>query len=611
MRVCVFLFSLSLFALVGCGSGSVPGTSSSGPPPPPPVVTFNGNVQGNQMVIVGASVQLYAASVTGNGSSPTPLLKNALTTDAKGAFSVSPSYACPSATSTLYVVAERGKLPSATSDNAAIRLMAVVGSCGATTTASTSIVVNEVTTAASVWALSPFLSTGGNVGASPTNAQGLANAVSTVANLVNLGTGTSPGRGIPSNVTVATAKLNTLANVLTSCVASTDGSACAALFSTAAVGGVMPTNTLDAAFNIVRNPETNVAAVYALSIANPVFLPTLSSAPPDWFLYSTITGGGIDNPAAIAVDGSGNVWVSNFYDALSEFAPSGAPIFPSGLSGYGINQSYGMTLDADNNVWIANEQTSMNSGNGDITKLSPSGETLSGQTGFSAGGIFFPIGMAADTNGNIWVADSGDSNITLLNSGGVPISGSGFARGYVALPVSIAIDSSHNAWVGNGGADFVTKISPDGSLVSNINCCNIVSGVAVDQGGNVWAANYGGASVSLISNTTSSIPSVNIFSGGGLDTPNGIAIDGAGAVWVPNYHSNTVSVLAGSASASPGTFLSGSGLGNDANLGEPYAAAIDASGNVWISNASANTVTEFIGAAVPVKTPLVGPPQLP
>jgi streptogramin lyase len=101
--------------------------------------------------------------------------------------------------------------------------------------------------------------------------------------------------------------------------------------------------------------------------------------------------------------------------------------------------------------------------------------------------------------------------------------------------------------------------------------------------------------------------------GGGVYTPETVAIDGAGRVWVGNYHAATLSEFAGYNSVTPGTPLSPTtGLGTDAQLGSPFTVAIDASGNLWVSNSDgANTVTTFVGLATPVKTPLLGPPQLP
>jgi len=39
--------------------------------------------------------------------------------------------------------------------------------------------------------------------------------------------------------------------------------------------------------------------------------------------------------------------------------------------------------------------------------------------------------------------------------------------------------------------------------------------------------------------------------------------------------------------------------------------AIDSSGNAWAPNYRGNTITELVGIAAPVKTPFIGPPQLP
>jgi hypothetical protein len=147
--------------------------------------------------------------------------------------------------------------------------------------------------------------------------------------------------------------------------------------------------------------------------------------------------------------------------------------------------------------------------------------------------------------------------------------------------------------------------------VAQISCCNGASGLAVDQGGNVWVANYFGSSISEVSSAGAVL--LNGQTGGGVDHPNAVAIDGAGHVWVANLHKSTVSEFAGYNAASPGAPLSpAAGLGTDAQLGSPFALAIDASGNLWVSNSvGANTVTVFVGLATPVKTPLLGPPQLP
>jgi len=80
------------------------------------------------------------------------------------------------------------------------RLMTALGPCSSLS-AGSSVVLNEVTTVASVWALAPFMSGGGDVGASCTNTMGLDNAFLTANNLVNPNTGSSPGLAIPARIT--------------------------------------------------------------------------------------------------------------------------------------------------------------------------------------------------------------------------------------------------------------------------------------------------------------------------------------------------------------------------------------------------------------------------
>ncbi len=259
------------------------------------------------------------------------MLTSALTTAADGSFTVPFGYTCPSAQAPVYLLSKGGQPASASAVNSSLWLMAALGPCGGINAGST-FVVNEVTTAASVWALAPFLSSGGNVGASCTNTLGLDNAFLTVSNLVNASTGESPGSAVPSTLTVPTAKLNSLANALVSCTASSGGNSCSALFNAAAAAGVTPTNTLDAALNIAHSPGSNVAAIYTLAASSAVYSPALAAAPPDWMLHNTISGGGMNAPASVSVASSGDVWVSSYFNSVSEFSPGGAAIFSDPVS---------------------------------------------------------------------------------------------------------------------------------------------------------------------------------------------------------------------------------------------------------------------------------------
>jgi hypothetical protein len=476
--------------------------------------------------------------------------------------------------------------------------------------------VNEVTTVASVWALAQFMSPGANLGASSTNVPGLLNAFATVSDLVSLASGAVPGPALPAGATAPANELNTLANVLNHCT-STNGSSgeCAQLFAATTPGGATaPANTTDAALNIALNPGENVNTLYGFAATSPAFQPALSSAPQDWTMAINYTGGGLNGPSALAIDQHSNIWVADYFGAVTELSPQGQALSPAGgFTGGGLNESYGLIIDNYGNAWVTNEQSpgSVNGGLGSVTELSSSGQILSGSGGFTGGGINFPVAAASDPDGNVWIANYGDSTAAVFANSGTPLSSSaGYGSGQLNFPVAAALDSTRNAWLANQSATTVTTISSDGTQATQFTCCNGPSGLAIDRHGNVWVTNFYGNSVSELS--TAGVVLSNGYTGGGLFRPQGIAVDGQGNIWAANYHGNSISELAGADSTSPGTPLSpATGFGQASGLSLPYALAIDPSGNLWVSSFASNTVTEYVGAAVPVKTPLLGPAEKP
>jgi hypothetical protein len=609
-----FAASLLVSGLSGCGgSGGVTTGTQTPPENSYPGVTFAGKAMAGKQPLIGASVQVYTAGTSGNGSNSTSLLSTTLTTDSNGAFTVPAGYPCPLASSQIYLVARGGKPgAAATSANSAATLMTALGACNQIA-ASSQIVVNEVTTAAAAYALSQFLSAGANVGASSTNTVGLANAFVTANALADISQGSSPGPGFAANGTSPESKIDSIANLLDACTASTaSGTACNALFSATTLSGASaPTNTLDAVLNLVRNPAANVASLYTQSIGSSAFSPALAATPTDWTLFVNYTGGGMSSPSGLGIDGSGNVWVASYFSVASEFSPLGKPLFPQGITGSGLSASYGLAVDASGDAWIPNEPNPGFPGNS-VSVFNSSGQSIAGSAGFTAGGLNYPIAVAIDTDASAWVVDYGNSHITHLSSAGQALSGAtGYTSSYLAFPVAAAIDGSHNVWIANQSGASVTKVAPDGSQFANFLCCDGPSNLAVDRLGNVWVNNYYGNSVSEISSSGVILANGTLTSGG-LDHPQGIAIDGAGNVWIANYRSPSITELAGAAATTPGSALSPSGgLGTDANLLEAYAIAADASGNLWITDFGSNTLTEFVGLASPVRTPLIGPPATP
>ncbi len=306
------------YFLIGCGTAGISVLSAG-------AVPLQGSVHGAQQALIGASLQLYAAGTSGDGSPSTPLLSQAVTTDDHGAFSIPARYSCPSAASQLYLVATGGNPGATTKPNPAIALIAALGECGSLPS-SPQITVNEATTVASLWPLASFVHSPTEIGSAVSDASQFGAGVQAAKELADMQTGTSPGTPLVQNDVVPVAKLYSLANTLGACVNSTggvagDGTACGRLFSSATpAGGSPPRDTFTAALNIARNPAQNVDQIYNLSPAFATFQPFLSASPPDWTLPV------LSPPAPPAIAPAGGTYSSIPSVSISD-ATAGAAIY--------------------------------------------------------------------------------------------------------------------------------------------------------------------------------------------------------------------------------------------------------------------------------------------
>ena len=434
-------------------------------------VTLQGAVHAGQNPVTGASIYLFAAGTSGYGSGSVSLLKSSVETHnpagggedgsgnyyaltangsngAAGSFSFTTadwSSNCPSASSPVYMLAVGGNPGGGANPNLA--LMAALGPCSGVTS-STIVIVNEVTTVGSVWALSPFMTavtnntaaaSGINIGADSTNQTGLTNAFTTVINnVVNTTTGAASGPSLPVNATVPVAKINTLANILSSCVNTTGGTAggsgnCATLFTATTVNSVAPTTTLAAALNMAQHPgvtSSTMTTLFGLQQSVGAPFSGLSSAPNDLTIAINYTGGGLTAPKGIAVDHSGNVWLANTTgNSVTELsnlgaAASGSPFDPSNL----LNSPSGIAVDEAGSIWVASN------GNSSVIKLTSGGELSSTYTT----GIDAPTGVAVDGSGNLWVNNHGNGSVTEISTGGTTTNYPGASAG-IAAPLAIAV----------------------------------------------------------------------------------------------------------------------------------------------------------------------------
>ncbi len=523
------------------------------------------------------------------------------------------------------------------------------------------IIVNELTTVAAAWVTAPFLD-GVDISG---NTTGVSNAMTNAGNLINPYTGNVAERVVDA-VNIQTTTLSTLyslGNILGNCVIYHQ---CNELFLLATpTQGITPTNTLEAALNIARNPWQNINEIFELlPIQQDAFYkPILRYAPTAWTLSLIYTGGGIDAPGGISVDADGFIWTNNNFLAgsqsflqqkgfgglgVTKFTPNGIPLSPPfGFQGGGINGAgFGLAIDQRGHIWVGNF-----AGNS-VSELNANAKPVSPATGYTLDNTTNRVqATVVDQQGNIWAANFDGNSVSFFPSGN-PTNGKTFMQSdypkcQFNQPFGIAIDHDGNPWVANLGGGTIVRVvrgtadlCPDGAIDIGAGA----QGIAVDSQGNLWVTHFGQPSVSLYRPLTGEKTSYN--ADGSLVGGWGIAIDGRDNVWVADFWGTRVVQLCGVAEDCPkpdqvvgDPISSSTGYGGAGGMQFITSVVIDPSGNVLVANnqnnqllcdtsipldqpttvkleqasmqCGGNGVLAFYGLAAPVKTPLIGPPAQP
>ena len=165
---------------------------------------------------------------------------------------------------------------------------------------------------------------------------------------------------------------------------------------------------------------------------------------------SPFTGSGQYQTTALAIDGAGDAWTPALSGKLVELGPTGTAL--SGTSGFtasvGINT---IAIDGTGNVWVTSEASDS------LAEFTHAGAPATGSP-FSGGGIDTGAGIAIDGAGAVWIANNGGNSISHFTSAGVAVSSSpGYQGGNMIQPEGIAIDPSGNVWVAANGSNSVAQ----------------------------------------------------------------------------------------------------------------------------------------------------------
>ena len=273
--------------------------------------------------------------------------------------------------------------------------------------------------------------------------------------------------------------------------------------------------------------------------------------------------------------------------------------------------------------------------------------TVAGHSGVEGGVLatgatfYSPSSVAADSAGNLYVADRENNRVRRVDAAGMIATFAGTGdRGYggdgglavdaqLDRPSSVAVDAAGNVYVADTGNQRVRRIDltgeiataagtgeqgygGDGGPATDAPLDNPV-GVATDAVGNVYVADSGNQRVRRIDLAGSIATFAGTgeagYSGDGgmaaearLDGPSGVAVDATGNVYVADYLGERVRRIdsAGMITTVAGTGEAGdSGDGGsavEAMLDGPFGVAVDAAGNLYVADLSNHRIRRIDSA---------------
>jgi len=297
-------------------------------------------------------------------------------------------------------------------------------------------------------------------------------------------------------------------------------------------------------------------------------------------------------PSGVTVDSNGNLYIADTSNyRIRKVTPGGtiSTIAGTGVQGPAgddgaatsaeLNSPFGVAVDSRGNLYIADTE------NHRIRKVTPGG-TISTVAGTGTGGyagddgaaisaeLNSPFGMAVDSSNNLYIADTYNHRIRKVATNGIittvegAINDNGPATSaQLNYPTRVAVDSSGNLYIADAQNNRIRKVTPGGTI-------STVAGTGTPG----YAGDDGAATSAELNN------------------PNGMAFDSSGNLYIADSYNHrirkvtpggTISTVAGT--GTPG-FTGDNGAATSAQLALPVGVAVDSSGNLYIADSQTHRI---------------------
>jgi sugar lactone lactonase YvrE len=368
----------------------------------------------------------------------------------------------------------------------------------------------------------------------------------------------------------------------------------------------------------------------------------------------------INHPTGVALDGSGNMFIADFSNyrvrkvspagVISTVAGNGVIGGPVGDGGPAVsarlNNPFDVALDGRGNLLIAdteNQRIRKVTADGTISTVAGNGtEGFEGDNGEAVFAVFdHPLGLDADQDGNLLIADGENYRIRKIDSSGytTTVAGAGTygfggdngpaISGLLSFPTGVALDNPGNLLIADTGNDRIRKVTPSGTITTLAGIglegfsgdggpavlarLNDPVNIAAGPDGTVYFADCnnrvrkidaGGVITTFIASTWD-FCSEYFYYYYNYKTPRGaVAFDSSGNLFVADTFGHRVfkvtpsgiaGVVAGTGTQNYG---GDGGAATSAQLHMPWGIALDAAGNLFIADSGNHRIRKVTPSGI-------------